>query len=118
MRKAFLIFGLLIMLPQNPLMDSVQAQGRSLADNPQLESFFQREVVRLEQANDLTNYRTREEWEAARPALREELFDRNSLWRNCIFSHSRDSMSLAISTDLENSNTPCRPSFMCAVMDR
>ncbi len=75
MRKGFLLFGLLIILPLNPLTESAQAQGRSLADNPQLESFFQREVVRLEQANDLTNYRTREEWEAARPALREELFD-------------------------------------------
>ncbi len=47
----------------------------SLTDNPQLAAFFEEEVQRIERRNSLTQYRTLEEWNAAKPRLRQQLFE-------------------------------------------
>jgi hypothetical protein len=51
------------------------AQGRSLENNPELADFFESEVSRIEQQQELTRYETLEAWEARRPVLRQQLFD-------------------------------------------
>ena len=51
------------------------AQDRSLRDNPELAAYFEDEVRRIEQKNELTQYKSLGDWEAARPQLREQLFD-------------------------------------------
>ena len=53
----------------------VSAQDRSLKENPELASYFEAEVSRLEQQNELTRFNSPEEWQKARPVLREQLFD-------------------------------------------
>ncbi len=55
--------------------EPVLAQGRSLDNAPELADFFEAEVTRLEQANELTQYETLADWERDRPVLRQQLFD-------------------------------------------
>ncbi len=55
--------------------EPVVAQGRSLDNAPELADFFEAEVTRLEQANELTQYETLADWERDRPVLRQQLFD-------------------------------------------
>ena len=55
--------------------EPVIAQGRSLDNAPELADFFEAEVTRLEQANELTQYETLADWERDRPVLRQQLFD-------------------------------------------
>jgi dienelactone hydrolase len=61
----------------NGLLSSaaLQAQDRSLKGNPELSQYFEAEVTRLEQQNDLTRFKSLEEWQTAQPQLREQLFD-------------------------------------------
>ncbi len=54
---------------------TAKAQGRSLADNPELARFFEDEVTKIERSTDLTRYSTLQDWEADRPILRQQLFD-------------------------------------------
>lgn len=76
MMKNFLtVFAVLAVTYSGWLDVAVLAQGRSLAENPELADFFENEVGQLERANELSQYESREAWERARPALREELFD-------------------------------------------
>jgi dienelactone hydrolase len=51
------------------------AQDRSLRDNPELAAYFEDEVSRIEQKNELTQYKSLGDWEAAKLQLREQLFD-------------------------------------------
>lgn len=51
------------------------AQDRSLRDNPELAAYFEDEVSRIEQKNELSQYKSLGDWEAAKPQLREQLFD-------------------------------------------
>lgn len=51
------------------------AQDRSLSENPELAAYFEAQVSSLEKQNELTQFQTLPEWQAAKPALREELFD-------------------------------------------
>ncbi|MDA1232493.1 MAG: acetylxylan esterase, partial [Planctomycetota bacterium] len=51
------------------------AQDRSLSENPELASYFESEVSSLEKSNELTQYKTLADWQAAKLVLREELFD-------------------------------------------
>ncbi len=51
------------------------AQDRSLSENPELAAYFEAEVSQLEQQNELTRFKSLEEWQEAKPALREQLFD-------------------------------------------
>lgn len=51
------------------------AQDRSLRENPELAAYFEAEVSRLEQQNELTRFKSLEEWQEAKPVLREQLFD-------------------------------------------
>ena len=66
----------LFLLSTIPLGSPVtSAQGRTLDDNPELADFFESQVSQIEQQQDLTKYTTLQQWEAARPALRQQLFD-------------------------------------------
>ena len=51
------------------------AADRSLQQNPELEKYFQDQVSQIEQQESLLNYETLDQWEAARPKLRGQLFD-------------------------------------------
>ena len=51
------------------------AQDRSLSENPELAAYFEAEVSQLEQQNELTRFKSLEEWQEAKPVLREQLFD-------------------------------------------
>ena len=51
------------------------AQDRSLSENPELAVYFEAQVSSLEEQNDRTQFKTLADWQAAKPALREELFD-------------------------------------------
>jgi dienelactone hydrolase len=51
------------------------AQDRSLRENPELAAYFEAEVSKLEQQNELTRFKSLEEWQEAKPVLREQLFD-------------------------------------------
>jgi len=75
MKNVLTVFAVLAVIYSGWLDDAVLAQGRSLAENPELADFFENEVRRLERANELSQYESRAAWERARPALREELFD-------------------------------------------
>ncbi len=52
----------------------VSAQRWTLNDIPELSAFFETQVQQIEAANELTQFRTLQEWEQERPRLREELF--------------------------------------------
>ena len=54
---------------------SICAQDRSLRDNPELAAYFEEQVSRLEQDNELTKVKTLAAWQDAKPELREQLFD-------------------------------------------
>lgn len=54
---------------------SARAADRSLDDNPELAKYFETQVTQIEADNSLLKYRTLEEWEAAKPNLRQQLFD-------------------------------------------
>lgn len=54
---------------------TVNAQGRTLDNAPELADFFESEVTKLEQSNELTRYETLADWERAKPVLRQQLFD-------------------------------------------
>jgi len=54
---------------------TVSAQGRTLDNAPELADFFESEVTKLEQSNELTRYETLADWERAKPVLRQQLFD-------------------------------------------
>ena len=56
-------------------MASICGQDRTLKDNPELAAFFESEVSKLEQQNELTRFKTLAEWQDAKPKLREQLFD-------------------------------------------
>ncbi len=51
------------------------AQDRTLRENPELADFFEAEVTKLEQQNELTQFETLEDWEKVRGQYRAELFD-------------------------------------------
>ncbi|MCA9059448.1 MAG: hypothetical protein KDA85_13165 [Planctomycetaceae bacterium] len=52
----------------------------TLANNPELEAYFAEQTAAIEQENSLLNYRSLQEWEAARPRLREQLFEMLGLY--------------------------------------
>ena len=52
-----------------------RAQDRALSENPELAAYFESQVISLEKDNELTQYKTLADWQTAKPALREELFD-------------------------------------------
>ena len=52
-----------------------QAQDQSLSENPEPAAYFEAQVSSLERQNELTRFKTLADWQAAKPALREELFD-------------------------------------------
>jgi len=54
---------------------SVHAQDRSLSENPELAAYFEDEVSQLEKQNDLNQFNSLDEWQEAKPRLREQLFD-------------------------------------------
>jgi len=54
---------------------SVHAQDRSLSENPELAAYFEDEVSQLEKENDLTRFKSLDEWHEAKPHLREQLFE-------------------------------------------
>ena len=51
------------------------AADRLLTENPQLAQWFESQVSKIEHEQSLLKYKSREEWEAARPALRGQLFE-------------------------------------------
>lgn len=51
------------------------AQDRSLRENLELAAYFESQVNSLEKGNELTQFKTLADWQAAKPALREELFE-------------------------------------------
>lgn len=51
------------------------AQDRTLRENPELADFFEAEVTKLEQQNELTQFETLDDWEKVRGQYRAELFD-------------------------------------------
>ena len=53
----------------------ILAQDWSLRENPELAAYFEKEVSKLEQQNELTRFESLEEWQEAKPVLREQLFD-------------------------------------------
>jgi len=54
---------------------AASAQDRSLKNNPELSQYFEAEVSQLEQQNDLTRFKTLEDWQKVQPQLREQLYD-------------------------------------------
>ena len=56
-------------------MATICGQDRTLEDNPELAAWFEAEVSKLEQQNELTRFKTLAEWQDAKPKLREQLFD-------------------------------------------
>ncbi|MBL8817494.1 MAG: acetylxylan esterase [Planctomyces sp.] len=54
---------------------SAQNPNWSLAENPQLESFFREQVDIIKDRSDLTKFRSIEEWKAAQTILRQQLFE-------------------------------------------
>ena len=56
-----------------PVCD-VSAQRWSLHDIPELSAFFADQVQQIEDANELSQFHTLQDWEQERPRLREELF--------------------------------------------
>ncbi|MEZ6131417.1 MAG: prolyl oligopeptidase family serine peptidase [Planctomycetaceae bacterium] len=57
------------------LVSTCMAADRSLTENPELAKYFEAEVAGIERQSSLLKYQTLEQWEAARPRLREQLFD-------------------------------------------
>ena len=56
-------------------VNSATAEDRSLRENPALEAWFESEVEKIEADSDLMRYGSLAQWAAARPTLRNELFD-------------------------------------------
>ena len=50
------------------------AQSWSITQYPELEKYFEHQVARLEEDNELTEYKTLEDWQRERPELRKQLF--------------------------------------------
>ncbi|MFN9718589.1 MAG: alpha/beta hydrolase family protein [Planctomycetota bacterium] len=67
-----ILFVTIVTATENPL---ASAQDRSLRDNPELAAYFEEEVRRIEQESELSQHQSLAEWEAAKPQLREQLFD-------------------------------------------
>ena len=65
----------LLLLCVCTLLPRARAADWSLSDNPQLAEYFERRVSEIEQDSDLRKYRTLEQWEAAKPKLRGQLFE-------------------------------------------
>lgn len=53
----------------------LSAADWTLTGNPELDAFFRAEVSRIEQQNSLLNYTSLDEWRAAKPRLRGQLFE-------------------------------------------
>ncbi len=51
----------------------------SLDENPQLAQYFETQVAAIEARSSLFNFQTLQDWEAARPRLRQQLFDQLGL---------------------------------------
>ncbi|MFO0975695.1 MAG: acetylxylan esterase [Planctomycetaceae bacterium] len=72
-RRAFLSCVVLSVLALLPSVTT--AQDRTLRENPELADFFEAEVTKLEQQNELTQFETLDDWEKVRGQYRAELFD-------------------------------------------
>lgn len=72
-RPAFLSCVVLSLLAFLPSVTT--AQDRTLRENPELADFFEAEVTKLEQQNELTQFETLDDWEKVRGQYRAELFD-------------------------------------------
>jgi hypothetical protein len=57
------------------MITSAEAQDWSLRENPELVAYFESEVKKLEQQNELSQFQSAAEWNEAKPKLREQLFD-------------------------------------------
>jgi len=57
----------------------VIAQDWSLSKNPELAAYFENEVSKIEQQNDLSQFTSLTDWETAKPELRSQLFSMLSL---------------------------------------
>ena len=74
-RCSFSVVALLIYLITFSVSVSARAQDWSLRENPELAAYFESEVSKLEQANELSQFQSAAEWNEAKPKLREQLFD-------------------------------------------
>ena len=74
-RCSFPVMALLISLITFSVSASARAQDWSLRENPELAAYFESEVSKLEQANELSQFQSAAEWNEAKPKLREQLFD-------------------------------------------
>lgn len=57
------------------MIASAEAQDWSLRENPELAAYFESEVSKLEQQNELSQFQSAAEWNEAKPKLQEQLFD-------------------------------------------
>ena len=57
------------------MIASAEAQDWSLRENPELAAYFESEVSKLEQQNELSQFQSAADWNEAKPKLREQLFD-------------------------------------------
>ncbi len=71
----FPVVALLTLSMTSAMIASVEAQDWSLRENPELAAYFESEVSKLEQQNELTQFQSAAEWNEAKPRLREQLFD-------------------------------------------
>lgn len=74
-RCSFPVMALLISLITFSVSASARAQDWSLRENPELAAYFESEVSKLEQANELSQFQSAADWNEAKPKLREQLFD-------------------------------------------
>ncbi|MEO2013852.1 MAG: prolyl oligopeptidase family serine peptidase [Fuerstiella sp.] len=65
----YITAGLLLTFPSLPAADW------SLQDNPELAKYFESQVAKIEAQDSLFQYKSLDEWQAAKPKLREQLFD-------------------------------------------
>ncbi|MEO2028373.1 MAG: prolyl oligopeptidase family serine peptidase [Fuerstiella sp.] len=65
----YVVVGLLL-APLN-----LRAADWSLKDNPELARYFEAQVAKIESQDSLFRYQSLDEWQAAKPKLREQLFD-------------------------------------------
>jgi len=73
-RAGHWLTGSIVLLFFNAMTFSAVGQDRSLSENPELAAYFESQVSSLEKGNELTQFKTFADWQAAKPALREELF--------------------------------------------
>ena len=72
---SFPVVALLTLSMTYAMIASAVAQDWSLRENPELAAYFESEVSKLEQQNELSQFQSAAEWNEAKPKLREQLFD-------------------------------------------